>query len=141
VWFRPADRPAGVAPCVRFADVFDTYVSTWVAVADPDDARGCRYDPVIPSRLDEELPLVPVKKVAVTLPEELFEMVERAREIEHRTRSEIVQEALRTHFGEPVYTPTEAERRMLDEALADLHDHPDASQAWSDVRDRIQPPQ
>ena len=83
---------------------------------------------------------MPVKKVAVTLPEELFEMVERAREIEHRTRSEIVQEALRTHFGEPVYTPTEAERRMLDEALADLHNHPDASQAWSDVRERIQPP-
>jgi plasmid stabilization system protein ParE len=44
-----------------------------------------------------------VKKIAVTLPEELYEMVERARKIEHRTRSELIQEALRTHFGEPVY--------------------------------------
>ena len=58
-----------------------------------------------------------VRKVAITLPEELYELVERARKVEHRTRSELIQEALRTHFGEPVYTPTEAERRMLDEAL------------------------
>jgi len=56
---------------------------------------------------------VAVRKVAITLPEELYELVERARKIEHRTRSELIQEVLRTHFGEPVYTPTEAERRML----------------------------
>jgi hypothetical protein len=31
----------------------------------------------------------PVRKVAVTLPEELFDMVERLREIEHRSRSEV----------------------------------------------------
>jgi len=43
-----------------------------------------------------------VKKVAITLPEELFDMVERARAIEHRSRSELIQEAIRSHFGEPV---------------------------------------
>jgi metal-responsive CopG/Arc/MetJ family transcriptional regulator len=75
-----------------------------------------------------------VKKVAVTLPEELFEMVERARKIEHRTRSEVIQEALRTHFGEPVYVPTEQERRMLDRALADLHADPESGRSWEEVR-------
>jgi Arc/MetJ-type ribon-helix-helix transcriptional regulator len=80
-----------------------------------------------------------VKKVAVTLPEELYEMVERARKIEHRTRSELIQEALRTHFGEPVYRPTEAERRMLDEALANLQREPDTGRSWESVRDEVWP--
>ncbi|MGI8574951.1 MAG: ribbon-helix-helix protein, CopG family [Egibacteraceae bacterium] len=75
-----------------------------------------------------------VKKVAVTLPQELFEMVERARKIEHRSRSELIQEALRTHFGEPVYVPTEDERRMLDRALADLRENPESGRPWDDVR-------
>ena len=75
-----------------------------------------------------------VKKVAVTLPEELYDMVERAREIEHRSRSELIQEAIRSHFGEPVYVPTVEERRMLDRALADLHEHPGTGRPWNDVR-------
>lgn len=80
-----------------------------------------------------------VKKIAVTLPEELYELVERARKIEHRSRSELIQEALRTHFGEPVYTPTEAERRMLDEALDELHREPDSGRPWETVRQEIWP--
>lgn len=80
-----------------------------------------------------------VKKVAVTLPEELFDMVERARKIEHRTRSEVIQEALRTHFGEPVYVPTTDERHMLDQALVDLHDDPESGRSWDDVRHEIWP--
>ncbi len=80
-----------------------------------------------------------VKKVAVTLPEELYELVERARKIEHRTRSELIQEALRTHFGEPVYTPTEAERRMLDEALDDLRRDPGSGRPWEVVRREARP--
>jgi Arc/MetJ-type ribon-helix-helix transcriptional regulator len=75
-----------------------------------------------------------VRKVAVTLPEELFAMVERARDVEHRTRSEVIQEALRSHFGGPVYVPTEEERAMLDEALDDLRARPDSSRSWEDVR-------
>lgn len=78
-----------------------------------------------------------VKKVAVTLPEELFEMVERAREIEHRSRSELIQEALRSHFGEPVYTPTDDERRMLDQALDDTKADPDAARSWEEIRDEL----
>lgn len=78
-----------------------------------------------------------VKKVAVTLPEELFEMVERAREIEHRSRSELIQEALRSHFGESVYVPTEEERRMLDQALEDVETDPRAGRSWEEIRDEL----
>ena len=77
---------------------------------------------------------MPARKIPVTLPQELFEMVERARTIEHRSRSEVIQEALRTHFGEPVYVPSEEERRMLDRALADLHESPGSGRSWDDVR-------
>ncbi|QOK22067.1 ribbon-helix-helix protein, CopG family [Janibacter indicus] len=46
-----------------------------------------------------------MRKVAVTLPDELYDLIERARAVEHRSRSEVVQEALRTHVGEPSTTP------------------------------------
>jgi len=78
-----------------------------------------------------------VKKVAVTLPVELFEMVERARRIEHRSRSELIQEAIRSHFGEPVYVPTAEERRMLDQALDEAHDDPDGGHPWEEIRDDV----
>lgn len=80
-----------------------------------------------------------VRKVAVTLPEELFDMVERLRDIEHRSRSEVFQEALRRYFGEPVYVPTDEERRLLDEALAESEREPDAGQPWDEVRAAIWP--
>ena len=78
-----------------------------------------------------------VRKVAVTLPEELFDMVERLRAIEHRSRSEVFQEALRRYFGEPVYQPTDEERRLLDEALADLEQRPEAGRPWDAVRGEL----
>jgi metal-responsive CopG/Arc/MetJ family transcriptional regulator len=80
-----------------------------------------------------------VKKVAVTLPEELFDMVERLRDIEHRSRSDVFQDALRRYFGEPVYAPTEEERRVLDEAIATLAQAPRAGRSWEDVRGEIWP--
>lgn len=80
-----------------------------------------------------------VRKVAVTLPEELFDMVERLREIEHRSRSEVFQEALRRYFGEPVYEPSDEERRLLDEALAELDREPGASRPWDEVRAELWP--
>jgi metal-responsive CopG/Arc/MetJ family transcriptional regulator len=80
-----------------------------------------------------------VRKVAVTLPEELFAMIERLRDIEHRSRSEVFQEALRRYLGEPVYEPTEDERRLLDGALSDLESHPDAVRSWDEVRAEIWP--
>ena len=78
-----------------------------------------------------------VKKVAVTLPEELYDMVERAREIEHRSRSEVIQEAIRSHFGEPVYVPTTEEREMLDNALDEVERDPEAGRSWQDIRDEV----
>ncbi|MGB4777145.1 ribbon-helix-helix protein, CopG family [Microbacterium sp.] len=75
-----------------------------------------------------------VRKVAVTLPEELFEIVERARTVEHRTRSEVIQEALRTHFGEAVYVPTDDERRWLVAALDEATQTPERSRDWDQVR-------
>jgi metal-responsive CopG/Arc/MetJ family transcriptional regulator len=75
-----------------------------------------------------------VRKVAVTLPEELFEIVERARAVEHRTRSEVVQEALRTHFGEAVYVPSDEERRLLVAALDEVGNAPEKIRDWDQVR-------
>ncbi len=80
-----------------------------------------------------------VKKVAVTLPEELFDMVERLRDIEHRSRSDVFQDALRRYFGEPVYQPTEEERRLLDEVLTDLDTQPDSVRSWDEVRAELGP--
>jgi metal-responsive CopG/Arc/MetJ family transcriptional regulator len=73
----------------------------------------------------------------VTLPEELYDMVERAREIEHRSRSELIQEAIRSHFGEPVYVPTTEEREMLDNALDEVERDPEAGRSWQDIRDEL----
>lgn len=78
-----------------------------------------------------------VRKVAVTLPEELYDLIERARAVEHRSRSEVVQEALRTHFGEPVYHPTDQERRQLVEALEAHQADPGAAHDWDTVREQL----
>lgn len=77
------------------------------------------------------------KKVAVTLPEELFDIVERAREVEHRSRSEVIQEAIRSHFGEPVYVPTDDEREMLDRALEEKERDPGSGRSWQEIRDGL----
>lgn len=73
-------------------------------------------------------------KVAITLPEELYEIVERARAVEHRSRSEVVQEALRTHFGEAVYVPSDEERRALAAALDEAQTAPGGIRDWDGVR-------
>jgi metal-responsive CopG/Arc/MetJ family transcriptional regulator len=78
-----------------------------------------------------------VRKVAVTLPDELYQIVERARAIEHRSRSEIVQEALRTHFGEAVYVPNDEERRALMAGLDDAAHAPDSVRDWAQVRTEL----
>ncbi len=78
-----------------------------------------------------------VRKVAVTLPEELYDMVERARKIEHRSRSEMIQEAIRTHFGEATYRPTEEDRRLLQAARDEDIAHPGAARPWNEVRTEL----
>lgn len=74
------------------------------------------------------------KTLTVSLPEELLAIVEKARAIEHRSRSEIIQEAIRCYFGEPVYVPTDEERRLLNEALTGLKRSPEAGRSWREVR-------
>jgi Arc/MetJ-type ribon-helix-helix transcriptional regulator len=51
----------------------------------------------------------------VSLPPEMARQVERLRRREHRTRSELVREALRTYFARrlPVVETSHAERRTL----------------------------
>ncbi|MEO5664566.1 MAG: ribbon-helix-helix protein, CopG family [Nocardioides sp.] len=80
-----------------------------------------------------------VRKVAVTLPEELYELVERARAVEHRSRSEVIQEALRTHFGEAIYVPTDEERLLLVAALDEDQRHPESARPWREVRAELWP--
>ncbi|SJM61134.1 ribbon-helix-helix protein, CopG family [Gulosibacter sp. 10] len=75
-----------------------------------------------------------VRKVVITLPEELYAIVERAREVEQRTRSEVVQEALRTYFGEPVYVPSDEERRALALTLDEVAEAPARTRDWDRVR-------
>ena len=70
----------------------------------------------------------------MTLPEELYEMVERARKIEHRSRSEMIQEAIRTHFGEAVYVPTDEERDLLQAAIEQDRLRPETARPWAEVR-------
>ena len=78
-----------------------------------------------------------VRKVAITLPEELFDVIERARKVEHRSRSEMIQEAIRTHFGEATYRPSEEERRLLQAALDEDDARPQAARPWSEVRTEL----
>ncbi len=87
---------------------------------------------------NQELIFMAHKTLNVSLPEELFEIVEKARAIEHRSRSEIVQEAIRRYFGEPVYVPTEDERRLLDRAVAEVERDPDAGGSLQEVREDLQ---
>ncbi len=67
--------------------------------------------------------------MTISLPRPMIQEVERVRKIEHRTRSELVREALRVYFNPelaariarlPVYTPTAAERRAIAKGRAEI---------------------
>ncbi len=67
--------------------------------------------------------------MTISLPPEMLKEVERVRKLEHRTRSELMREALRTYFDRkladriarlPVYTPTAAERRAIEKGRAEI---------------------
>ena len=67
--------------------------------------------------------------MTVSLPPAMIREVERVRKSEHRTRSELVREALRMYFNPqlaariarlPVYTPTAAERRAIENGRAEI---------------------
>ena len=61
--------------------------------------------------------------MTISLPPEMMKQVERVRKAEHRSRSEVMREALRLYFNAelaariarlPVYTPTKRELRELE---------------------------
>jgi predicted transcriptional regulator len=56
--------------------------------------------------------------MTVSLPHEMLKKVEATREVEHRSRSALVREALRLYFTinatAPSYTPTSAELRAIE---------------------------
>ena len=57
--------------------------------------------------------------MTVSLPPEMIREVERVRRAEHRTRSELVREALRAYFTlSTTYAPTAAERRAIEQGRA-----------------------
>ena len=60
--------------------------------------------------------------MTVSLPPEMVRQVNDATKREHRTRSELVREALRTYFTVgrvfPTYTPTAGERRAIEKGRA-----------------------
>jgi len=60
--------------------------------------------------------------MTISLPPEMVRQVDDATKREHRTRSELVREALRTYFTVgrvfPTYTPTARERRAIEKGRA-----------------------
>ena len=67
--------------------------------------------------------------MTISLPPEMMKQVERVRKTEHRSRSEVMREALRLYFNSglaariarlPVYTPTAAERRAIEKGRAEM---------------------
>lgn len=57
--------------------------------------------------------------MTISLPPGMIEEVERVRKAEHRTRSELIREALRTYFRRSrPYTPTRAELRAIERGRA-----------------------
>ena len=66
------------------------------------------------------------KKFSVSLPPDLYQQAEAVRKAEHRTRSELVREALRSYIDRfrriPVVSPTQQEERMLKEGWKGYED-------------------
>lgn len=59
------------------------------------------------------------RTMTVSLPPEMIKEVEQVRKAEHRTRSELIREALRTYFSiRRVYAPTRAELRAIEKGRA-----------------------
>jgi predicted transcriptional regulator len=59
------------------------------------------------------------RTMTVSLPPEMIRAVERVRRAEHRTRSELVREALRAYFTlSATCVPTVAERRAIEQGRA-----------------------
>src|SRR5262249_43111704 len=61
------------------------------------------------------------RPITISLPPEMVERMDRAQEAEHRTRSELVREALREYLARSqAYSPTAAELRAIEKGRAEL---------------------
>jgi predicted transcriptional regulator len=64
------------------------------------------------------------EQATISLPREMLRQVDKVSKREHRTRSELVREALRVYFARvsalPVYTPTAAEVRAMEKGRAEI---------------------
>jgi Arc/MetJ-type ribon-helix-helix transcriptional regulator len=85
--------------------------------------------------MSREPATVSVKNMTVTLPEELFELVEDVRRKEHRTRSELVREALRRYIRAadaepPLYA---WQKKIVDERLEAYRRNPDDTLSWEQI--------
>lgn len=60
--------------------------------------------------------------MTISLPPEMIKAVEKIRKAEHRTRSELIREALRVYFSNrfPVVTATPAELRAIEQGRREL---------------------
>jgi len=62
--------------------------------------------------------------MTISLPRQMIQEVERVRKTEHRTRSELIREALRVYMSRarsfPVYTPTRRELQEIEKGRAEM---------------------
>lgn len=62
--------------------------------------------------------------MTISLPHAMIREVDQVRKQEHRTRSELIREALRTYFAVgrilPIYTPTSSELRAVEKGRAEI---------------------
>ena len=83
---------------------------------------------------------MPTKNFSITLPEELFEQVEELCHREHRSRSELIREALRGYIREAEDPPLhDWQREILAQRLAASKARPDEVQTWEEVESELWP--
>lgn len=80
------------------------------------------------------------RNFSITLPEALFEQVEAVRQREHRTRSELIREALRGYLRRAEEPPLpEWQRAILAERLAQAQAHPGEGRPWEEIEAELWP--
>lgn len=80
------------------------------------------------------------RNFSMTLPEELFEQVEELRQREHRTRSELIREALRRYIRTAEDPPLhDWQRQILAQRLAAAKARPGEGRTWEEVESELWP--
>ena len=80
------------------------------------------------------------RSLSITLPEELLDQVEDLRAREHRSSSEVIEEALRSYLGqEPSDRLLGWQKEILEERLAAAKAEPGQGQSWEQVEAELWP--